>query len=601
MCGILGQANKSAAFDKAFGQLSHRGPDGEGRAEFGSVIFGHKRLSILDLSARSSQPMTLHQGKLAITFNGEIYNFAELRSELEKDGVHFLSTGDTEVILKGYERHGIDFFKRLQGMWAFAIYDARSQEKIILNRDPFGIKPLYYSLCGKGNTLVFGSELRSVASCVPELRPNKKAYAWFFNFGYFAAPDTCYEEVSKLEPGRIVSYDLISRSVRNEGHVELFHPDQSFPDLRTAVTEAVRAHYVSDVPVGVLFSGGTDSSLIAAVSKSIGYSPTLFHVEIPGSADVAFAKKIAEHIGLPFEAVKMDPEVFVGEYEKILNSIDEPNGDLSLFVTHLLYSLVAGKSKVVLGGEGGDELFGGYYRHGILKGKRFLDNALVHGLYSVVDLLPVSPVKNRLFALLSKLPVSTNLAEAYVYEARMHPYGGSVSSLAKEMEGRVFSEDAEVGVSEYLHPDLLLYLRNSLMYKGDISSMRYSIEARTPFLDRKLFSFLNSYKNGRYAEEQVSRKSDLKGLLAEYVPANLVSRPKSGFSFPIHEMKNDHFESDVKNAVVYHIENASLFGMSRGLVRFLGKTDTSVLLEKYPRLAFALLTNWRLHRTIWVS
>lgn len=601
MCGILGQANKSAAFDKAFSLIAHRGPDGEGRAEFGSVIFGHKRLSILDLSARSSQPMTLHQGKLAITFNGEIYNFAELRSELEKDGVHFLSTGDTEVILKGYERHGVDFFKRLQGMWAFAIYDARAQEKIILNRDPFGIKPLYYSLHGKGNTLVFGSELRSVAACVPELHPNKKAYQWFFNFGYFVAPETCYEEVNKLEPGRIISYDLTSRSVRSEGSIELLHPDQSYPDLKTAVVEVVRAHYVSDVPVGVLFSGGTDSSLIAAISKSIGYNPTLFHVEIPGSADVAFAKKIAEHVGLPFEVVKMAPEVFVEEYEKILSSIDEPNGDLSLFVTHLLYSLVAGKSKVVLGGEGGDELFGGYYRHGVLKGKKFVDNALIECLYRIVDLLPASPIKNRLFAQLSKLPFKTNLAEAYAYESRMHPYGGSISYLAKEIESRVFSEDAEVKVSEYLHPDLLLYLRNSLMYKGDISSMRYSIEARTPFLDRKLFSFLNNYKNGRYAEEQVSRKSDLKGLLAEYVPANLISRPKSGFSFPIHEMKNDHFEADVKSATVYHIENASLFAMGKGLVHFLRTTDTSVLLEKYPRLAFALLTNWKLHRSVWVS
>lgn len=592
MCGIIGQANRSSAFEKAFSLLAHRGPDGDGVIDFGKVCFGHRRLAILDLSQRAAQPMLTTHGKLGIVFNGEIYNFLELKADLEKEGVNFLTTGDTEVVLKGYEKHGLDFFKRLRGMWAFAIYDGRADEQIILARDPFGIKPLYYSLHGKDNTLVFASEIKSVITSIPSVSPNHLGYEWFFTHGYFLSPHTPYQEIMKVEPGSIMVYEVDAKAIRSADKVSLGLSGQ-YGNLKEALIDSVKAHYVSDVPVGVLFSGGVDSSLLAALSKELGHRPTLFHVALPNSIDTKYAQKVATHLGLTMETLQLDQAISPERYQEIFASIDEPSGDPSLFASHILYSLVQGKSKVVLGGEGGDELFAGYYRHAQLLGRTTGEDRLGLLVAKICNVLPVAWMRKAV-ALLGRMR-QTGLSFGYYANIRMHPYQNIPRAFAAISN---YLKEKVVELPQFLWPDLLAYLRSGLLYKGDISSMRYSVEARTPLLDRKLFHFLSDNQS-IYKQAPFVRKAALKKLLSEYLPEDLVLRPKAGFSPDLAALDLPWYRDDLASAVHYHKEKAKFLKLEERLISYLENAPLDELVAKYPRLAFALVTNWKIHKEIW--
>ncbi len=598
MCGVLAYTGKNAFDAQAcLDKLSHRGPDaGSLDSQFG-VVLGHRRLSIIDTHERSNQPFQSASGKTRIVFNGEIYNFRELKETLRQEGVTFRTNGDTEVIVEGYERHGVSFFGKMRGMWAFVIHDV-VHNRLVLARDSFGIKPLIYTT--HQDSLYIASELRCLKGAIP-LEPDPESYATFFTLGYFIAPRTPYKNVRRVMPGEVLGFDLTHRTFSSLAFVSRYAKGQeskagSVTDIiEEALTDSVEAHYVSDVPVSILLSGGTDSSIIAALSKKIGKQPSAYHVAIEGSADTAYAKAVATHLGLDLTVVELSNQSLVEQYRAIGHVLDEPTGDVSILPTTLVYKSIKGHARVVLSGEGGDELFGGYLRHALLakhakgKGRKRLhshfDSLIGTGTF---NLSVVNPLVERIQRGLLTHGLQNDLLGAYMLSTRITAHGSGhaeaeLATLLRENGG------------EISHPalvlDLLAYLPNDLLPKSDIASMASSIEARVPFVDRVFAEAV------RQATKEIPPQGDkliLKQVLERFLPKNLVYREKTGFGVPFTEVALEEITRDFHEAVAFHQNNQEAFGVPERLISALdSRQKREIVVKKFPRLAFALISNWR--------
>jgi len=575
MCGIAGNT-KNERVDDAIRKISYRGPDDRGTFVDKNISLGHCRLSIIDLSQNAHQPMT-REG-LTIVYNGEIYNFKELG---------YKSTSDTEVILKGYKDEGVSFFSKLRGMWAFALYD---KQKLILARDIFGIKPLYYSI--RDDQIYFASELKSIRVMLGNVEPNTDYYYQFFNLGYFIAPQTCYKNVYKVMPGEILSWDIKKRKLSKQ-NMELSEGEEylSFEETinltEKALQESVNAHFVSDVPVGLLLSGGNDSSLLAALSAH--KKPIAYHLEIKGSPDSDYAKKVSKHLGLELVSVEMSELMMKQQYEKLWSFIDEPTGDISIIPTSLIYSLIKGKSKVVLSGEGGDEMFGGYLRHNNLAGlakMKTINLKLPYGT-SKLSIKYINPILSRLRDLFVH-----NLIDVYLKEVKIIDFPIQSKKIKADLYKLYLNKD--IKSSNNLFFDRFMYLPDNLMSKTDISSMSSSIEARVPFLDKKFLSFILNRVNPRYClSPEYKNKIVLKKIMEKYLPKDLIYRSKKGFSFSFEKYGGSSFKKDAIAAIIFHRENANSFGLLNER-KLLDPGNATLLIRKYPRFVFALITNWKI-------
>src|SRR3989344_9102499 len=324
MCGIFVFSFQNKKLAEAMAAaLRHRGPDDRGIFSDGEITLGHQRLSILDLSAAGHQPMSDNEGKIWISYNGEIYNFKELKKDLEKKGHVFKSQTDTEVILRGYKEYGLDFFKKLRGMWALAIYDVFMGE-LLLARDFFGIKPLYYSW--RGRDLIFASEIMALDTKISSF-----GAASYFVLGYTPHPWTVFENVKKVSQGEVLIFNLKNKSL---GSKQMNLSDASGSgeasnarDFESVMMESVEKHLISDVPVGIFLSGGADSSLLALMLKKLGKSPKAFTVRIAGKKDADFAKRISDFSGLDYREISMSEANFEEMYSRFFETLDEPIGD----------------------------------------------------------------------------------------------------------------------------------------------------------------------------------------------------------------------------------------------------------------------------------
>jgi asparagine synthase (glutamine-hydrolysing) len=538
---------------------------------------------------------------IVLSFNGEIYNFKELRKELAASGVRFISESDTEVILRGYGSEGKNFLAKLRGMWALAIYD-RKRNELVLSRDHFGIKPLYYAVAG--SCLHFASELGALRTLVPGLSPNSEAYYLFYNLGYFPGSETCYKEAKKVEPGEVVTWDFSSNSVsrgfflpleKGKAYSDAMTFEEAAREMEPVLENSVRAHYVSDVPVSILLSGGVDSSLIAAISKKLGKNPAAYHVAIPGSIDTEYARKIADHLGLPLTVKEFDAKNLTRSYANVLDWIDSPTSDVSIIPTSVVYASIAGESKVVLSGEGGDELFGGYMRHSVLSSFRSVKKAFssfLDGWYlsTPFGISVVNPILARLERW--KAVRSGNLIEAYLGVAKTAAFPFE-SARTKEFLLRYYdSHPYKDLVPPNLFFDLYLYLPDSLMYKNDIASMRSSIEARVPLIDRDVLSQAARLPDRFRLSAEYPAKALLKKLLSEFLPPKLVDRPKKGFGFSF--AGAEFFEDDYRKAAAFHRNRAQDFGLDKGTLGFLADANAETVCRKFPRFAFSLITNWKI-------
>ena len=555
MCGIVGFNFKNK--DKIISMLNsirYRGPDDEGIFENHNCTLGHVRLSILDLSPRGRQPMTYDN--LTIVFNGEVYNFKEIRKELEGLGYTFNSDTDTEVVLKAFHKWGINCLHKFRGMFAFAVYDSKKQ-KIYLVRDRVGVKPLYYYF--DGNDFIFASEIRAIRS-IKKLEINSIALYKFFQFGYISNDLSIFKNVHKLLPAHYLAFDLKNKELSIGQYYNILdylkieenrNENEILERLEDILIESFKYRMVSDVPVGVFLSGGTDSSIVSAILQkhygnihtfTIGFKESKYN-------EAEYAKKVAEHIG----SKHTEKYLLASEAKDILRGFvdiyDEPFGDSSGIPTYLV-SKVAKENgvKVVLSADGGDEIFCGYDRYwwSYNLGKRFLKipkfskkfiEFNLKSFKSIIYKIPMHNIEHKYNFLLRVLKDNTwnEIYETFISNYRDYELK-KLLGFELDFEKKTYFE-----MGENVHPmqgmmlwDYFNYLPDDILVKVDRATMHNSIEGREPMLDNKIIEYVLSipfeykYKNGE-------SKYILKKLLEKYLPKELIYRKKMGFGIPIFE------------------------------------------------------------------
>ncbi|MDB5244611.1 MAG: hypothetical protein JWN18_481 [Parcubacteria group bacterium] len=577
MCGIQGiSTGERRLVEEMNVATAHRGPDDAGIAVDGEVGLGHNRLSILDLSPLGHQPMQTADGAVQIVYNGEIYNFKALRGELEKAGDMFISGSDTEVIMRGYAREGADFFKKLRGMWALALYDRRTH-RIVLSRDPFGIKPLYYYL-NKG-VFAFSSELRGLRPVLSRYgaTDNALAHRLYFIFGYMPAPHTPFTEVSKLLPGEVAAFDLKTKTYSHEYTVLPYEESAPSKSLEEALDDTVRAHFVSDVPVGLFYSGGTDSTLLLATARKLGFTPEAFFLRIPNRLDNDYALAAARELGVTPTIFDFDSAAAYATLERTLATLDEPFADSSYIPTEFLSLCAARTHKVVLSGEGGDEFFGGYHRHDHLltltKGVPFIPPAAV------------ALLSTRLRRLI-EAKINRNPYASYLEFARLDEGSAPRGEALEFLKERISPPYDNLGLSF----DQKIYLPDDLLFKIDRAGMQHGLEGRVPFLDKQFFSTVRMLPPEMRHGGIKGGKALLKNLLRAYLPDALVDRPKQGFSMPLvmaAQLPDAIFARAIEHAAA-HPELVPLPHMLLSKLRE-HKNARDAFREKHPQLAYVLL------------
>jgi asparagine synthase (glutamine-hydrolysing) len=545
VCGICGIAstNGSAVTDRVAAMsatLVHRGPDSFGEFSDGDVALAARRLSIIDLDT-GDQPIANEDGTLHVIQNGEIYNYRELRRELERAGHHFRTHGDTEVLLHLYEEHGDRFAERLRGMFAIAIWDAR-QRRLVLARDRFGIKPLYYRAAD--NELAFASELRAL----PRGEIDLEALEAFLAFNSIPAPLTIFREVRKLPPGYLLIWDdgrvELRRFARPAPLEELREDEEAelVEELRSRLRDSVRAHLVSDVPVGVLLSGGVDSAFLAALAAeessealrtfSIGFEERSFD-------ELAAARLVAERYGTQHRELVLRPDAAL-LLPALADAFDEPFADSSALPTYLVSHLAASDVKVALSGEGGDELFGGYYTYAAdLLAERV--GGVARLARPLVERLPTSSsrasfdYKAKRFVRAAHLPPLERhhgWKEIFSPELRAELTGHSSAfdpvSVLRDRYGETEGADELARLQDV---DLGIYLVDDLLVKTDRASMAHSLEARVPYLDTVVTNLALALPT-RHKIRGLSKKVLLRKAAAPLLPREIVHGKKRGFSIP---------------------------------------------------------------------
>ena len=583
MCGITGmwstRTHESCVerVRSMTAALQHRGPDDSGvHCVAGGPVLGHRRLSILDLSPLGHQPMQSPCGRYCITYNGEIYNFREIRRELEQRQHRFNSDSDTEVILAAYAEWGLEAVARLRGMFAFALWDGSSQQ-LHLCRDRFGVKPLYYT--GSQQLLAFASEpkaLHGVGLTGGEVDP--AALCEFVQFGYVSAPRSLYAAVRAVRPGTILSFDSrLEPSERTYWSAsELYSAARVTPARETIralpeaellerveseLSEAFRYRLVSDVPVGLFLSGGIDSSLVAALLASVpGTTLRTFTIGYGGSEfdESGYARTVASHLGAQHTEFTVSEDEALALFFRLNDIADEPIGDSSLIPTLMVSELARRHVKVALSADGADELFGGYARYAACARYAVRNGTLERALRllsgEVLSRVPprwiaaayrVTRRENQRFAgIEDKLRKFINLSRAgdtfSGYRATVSEWTPAQSSqlgvrsqefeteLAQSFRAADHTDDA----SRFMHFDLTRYLPGDLLTKVDRASMAVSLEAREPFLDHKLAPLAIALPL-EWKLRDGQNKYILRRLLDRHYPAGLFDRPKHGFSAPV--------------------------------------------------------------------
>ncbi len=562
MCGIAGKLFfdssrrvDPALLDRMNQVLSHRGPDDAGTYHEGPVGLAHRRLSIIDLSPAGHQPMANAAGTLWITYNGEIYNFGELRTSLERSGVTFRSKTDTEVILALYERDGIDCLKHLRGMFAFAIWDGPNQ-RLFAARDRLGKKPLFYYL--DGEKCVFASEPKAILQdpTVPA-EPDHVAIHHYLTFGYVPSPFSAFKGFHKLPPAH---YLVAERGrVRVERYWQLrYEPKLQLTEaalreeILVRLREAVRLRMISDVPLGAFLSGGIDSSTVVALMSEVAAGPVkTFSIgfEEEEYNELPYARQVAARYGTDHHEFIVKPDA-VAILPKLVWHYNEPFADSSAIPTYYLSKMTRDHVTVVLNGDAGDENFAGYERYlGAQLAARYdrLPAVIRRALERTVAALPEPGSARSLYrrgkrflAAASQEPrrryvqwssIFSDAWKAEIYAPAFREAMSGVDSAALVLQAYAAS-----GASDFLDAtlavDVTTYLPDDLLVKVDIASMACSLEARSPMVDHQFMEFAASIPASLKLKGGV-KKYVLKGAVRDLLPAAVIDRPKMGFGVPI--------------------------------------------------------------------
>jgi asparagine synthase (glutamine-hydrolysing) len=545
MCGICGIAGAPdrAQLERMSKALVHRGPDSAGEYVDGPVALAARRLSIVDLTG-GDQPIANEDGSCVVVQNGEIYNYPELRHELECDGHVFRTRCDTEAIVHLYERDGLDFARRLRGMFALAVWDV-ARRRLVLARDRYGIKPLYYR--EHDGTLEFASELRAL----PRGEIDLDALEAFLAFNSIPAPFSIFREIRKLPAGHVLIWqeggstriDCYARpapapieELRDDDEAELVE------ELRARMRDSVRAHLLADVPVGVLLSGGVDSSLLTALAAQEIAEP--LHTFTIGFAERSFderaeARSVAARYATDHHELLLRPEPAL-LLPALADAFDEPFADSSALPTYLVSKLAAEHVKVALSGEGGDELFGGYYTYAAdLLAERVGGVARVASPF--VERLPSSSARTSFDYRAKRFVRAAHLPPLERHHAYKEIFGADVRA---ELTGRASAFDpVDVYRDRYATTagadrlarlqdvDFAVYLVDDLLVKTDRASMAHSLETRVPFLDPLVTNFAFALP-AKHKVRGLSKKRLLRKAAAPLLPREVVHGRKRGFSIP---------------------------------------------------------------------
>ena len=529
--------------------LVHRGPDGAGVAIDGRIGLGHRRLRVLDLSERADQPMWNEAKNVAIVFNGEIYNFRELRTELEDRGARFRTGSDTEVILELYAREGEAAIRRLDGMFAFAIWDRR-REQLVLARDGAGQKPLFYA--DAGGRLVFGSEIKAIHRHPAVSRePNLEALPSYLTYGYFPAPETAYRGVQVLAPASFMVIDAYGARRTERYWSPSFEVDgirrlpEAVERLRPLVREAVEKRLVSDAPLGAFLSGGLDSTIVVGLMSEASPRPVrTFSIGFEGAPaydEVDYAEEAARRFGCEHTSFRVsapEPSLF----ERLVHHHDGPFGDSSAIPTYVVSKLARAHVTVALNGDGGDELFCGYSRLAAAALSERVPLPLRRAAAASARFLP-APRSHA-----GTLRRARQLLETSAFPLRQRIQGwcsffreAELETLLKAPSGRDLGEhfervleeaDGRTPLARLLYLNYRTYLPEDLLVKMDRTTMAHGLEARSPFLDRRLTALAASLPDDLKLSG-LTTKRVLREAFRDLVPPRILARSKMGFGVPL--------------------------------------------------------------------
>ena len=564
MCGIAGIANTrgeevdAQAIRQMSQTLVHRGPDDEGIFVKDGVGLGMRRLSVIDVTG-GHQPVFNEDGSVAVVCNGEIYNFRDLRDELQRAGHCFCTHSDTEVIVHLYEEHGAECVKKLRGMFAFALYDER-RRRLLLARDRVGKKPLHYALAE--GRLLFGSEIKAILAVAPELNQiHSEALLQYCYFGYVPDPLTAFSAIKKLPAGHILEFEQGKIAIRQYWDFPRYgtHRPQSeeecLEQLEHLLGEAVQLRLVSDVPLGALLSGGADSSLVVALMAKAASGPVkTFSIGFRQADfdEAGYARKVAERFGTEHHELVLEPDI-VQTVDTLASVLEEPFGDSSMLPTFYVCKLARRHVTVALSGDGGDELFAGYDRYRILLRDRSYtwlpDVARKFYREHVHDSVPYAMPGHSL-----AYSVSLPWHERYIEGISLKPFQREMRLLSEDfarsavdplqsMRDVLQAAPGDSALDRVLYLDSKTYLPGDILTKVDRMSMANSLEARVPLLDHVFVEWVTAlpsdWKLRGRAQKYILRK------LAERVgvPKEVLDRPKRGFSLPLvhwmrHELKD---------------------------------------------------------------
>lgn len=577
MCGLTGFCDFNRRLTKshliaANNTLVHRGPDSGDTAFFATpetnIGFGHRRLSILDVSSNGSQPMYSDDGSVVIVLNGEVYNFKEIREELTKLGHSFHSDSDTEVVIKAYQQFGIDAVQKFIGMFAFAIYDMKKQ-MLYLMRDRAGVKPLYYF--HKNNSLLFASELKAIYTYPAfEKEINKEAVSLYFKYGYIRAPHTIFKNTYKLRPGHYLKINLSSRKVEEIRYYNVLDwynkpklrigEEEAAAEVEKLFTSAFQYRMVSDVPVGVFLSGGYDSGVVTAILQknnaqkiktfTIGFKEEKYN-------EAPHAKIMAEYLGTEHHEHYCTTKEALDIFPTIADIYDEPFGSSSAIPTTLVSQFARKHVTVSLSADGGDEIFAGYHRyHHLQKVNSALEKspqllrqtgkAILNASTAVLPSIKKVHKIGRMSEILNSFG-NYGLADIYSqhYNIRelsdLLPWSGEKQPGLYDDLGKINNEN------DFLNTCLALdynsYMIDDILVKVDRATMSVGLEGREPLIDHRIVEFVSQLPSElKYRDGE--KKYLLKKIAHKYIPKKLMDRPKTGFGIPVDEwLRNElkHF------------------------------------------------------------
>lgn len=557
MCGIVGfldkrdDKEKKKIVKKMADRIKHRGPDGEGYYLDDEVALGHRRLSIIDLST-GDQPIYNEDEQMVIVFNGEIYNYIELRDELKKKSHEFKTSSDTEVLIHGYEEWGNSLPKKLRGMFAFAIWD-RQNKTLFCARDHFGIKPFYYYQ--NDDTFLFGSEIKSFLEH-PDFKKelNKEIIGPYLSFSFTPTEETFFKGVYRLNPGCSLTYKNGEFKIETYYKVE-FHPkeedfERTVEEIGKTMKESVNYHMLSDVEVGSFLSSGIDSSYIVSLARpdktyTVGY-------DNPKYDETLYAKDLAEKLNIKNTNKKITKEEYINIVPKILYHMDEPSSDPASIMLYFVSELASKDVKVVLSGEGADEFFGGYnnYREEVdLKWYNKIPYPLRRMAAFFFNLLPEFSGRNFVVRRGTRLENDyIGVNKVFSERERKKVLACSDPIKNKELTKPIFDTvKKQDNITKKQAIDIHFWLIKDILQKADRMTMANSIEGRVPFIDKEVFKVASTLTENKKVTKE-NTKVALRSAAKKEIPNEAYKKKKLGFPVPLREwLRDDDLYTEVKN------------------------------------------------------